>query len=203
MKIDELADVKIGESSPKITFLQADINGTPTIATFGSLSWYLLQRENRFGIRLKNAKNSAIKKFKGIDHFPISQDWQVPATLRLPKKEKSITLRNVVDMDVKMKLEGYLTFEISGETYELEALDGGAESYFIIFADETTGVETYGAGRYLYVPRTDDAGNTLIDFNKAHNPPCAFTDFATCPLPSAKNSLGVSIFAGEKNYQKK
>lgn len=202
MKIDELANVKIGETFPKMTYLQADKMGAPTIASLGNLSWYLLQRENRFGIRLRDAKNSAIRKFKGIEHFPISQDWQIPATLRLSKTEKSITLRNVVDMDVNMKLEGYLIFEIAGVTYELEALDGGADSYFIIFADETTGVETYGAGRYLYVPRADDAGNTLIDFNKAHNPPCAFTDFATCPLPSGKNTLDVSILAGEKNYQK-
>ncbi len=203
MKVDELVNVKIGEATPKMTYLQADKNGAPTIATLDNLSWYLLQRENRFGIRLRDAKNSAIKKFKGIDHFPISQDWQVPATLRLAKNKKSITLRNVVDMDVQMKLEGYLVFEIGEVTYELEALDGGEDSYFVIFADETTGVETYGAGRYLYVPRTDDAGNTLIDFNKAHNPPCVFTDFATCPLPSTTNTLEVSIMAGEKNYSKK
>lgn len=202
MKIDELVDVRIGDAFPKMTYLQADKNGAPTIATLENFSWYLLQRENRFGIRLRDAKNSAIKKFKGIDHFAVSQDWQIPATLRLSENKKSVTLRNVVDMDVQMKLEGYLIFEIGGVTYELEALDGGQDSYFIIFADETTGVETYGAGRYLYVPRVDAAGNTLIDFNKAHNPPCVFTDFATCPLPSAKNTLAISILAGEKNYKK-
>ncbi len=200
MNIDNLVEVKIDENSPKSSYLQSDKAGIPTIATLGNLSWYLLQREDRFGIRLRDAENQAIKKFKGIDHFPISQAWQVPATLRLSKNEKSITLRNVVDMDVQMKLEGYLVFDVNGVTYELEALDGGADSYFIIFADETTGVETYGAGRYLYVPRVDDAGNTLIDFNKAHNPPCVFTHFATCPLPSAKNTLEVSILAGELNY---
>jgi len=145
MVIDDFVNVKIGEASPKMTYLQPDKLGNPTIANFGSFSWYLLQRENRFGIRLRDSKNSAIKKFKGINHFPIAQDWQVPATLRLSKNKKSITLRNVVDMDVQMKLEGYLIFEINGVRYELEALDGGADSYFVILSGRNQASRNLGA----------------------------------------------------------
>ncbi len=198
MTISENVPVKIGTEEIKEVDLIADADGNPNIATLDSLSWYLIRRENRYAIRLKNAKNSAMKTFKGIRNFPIDPNWVVPASLRTSNDKKTVTLRNVIDMDVTMKLEGYLVFEIDGVSYELAAMDGGDLGYFIIFADETTGVETYGAGRYLYVPKVDDTGKTLIDFNKAHNPPCAFTDFATCPLPAAENILEVSIPAGER-----
>jgi uncharacterized protein (DUF1684 family) len=82
----------------------------------------------------------------------------------------------------------------------LDALDEGGEDYFMIFGDETNARETYGAGRYLYVKRPGPDGKTIIDFNKAYNPPCAFTEFATCPLPPKQNVLDVEIKAGEKNY---
>lgn len=200
MIIEAAVPVKLGKESPKNITLVPDLAGNPTTLTLGSLSWYLIQRENRFGIRLKDAHNPKIQTFTGIPHFPISEKWQISAQLKPAADQKTITLRNVIDMDVTMQLEGYLHFEIAGKSYELEAMDGGAESYFIIFADETTGVETYGAGRYLYVPRANAEGQTVIDFNKAHNPPCAFTDFATCPLPSAKNRLELEVLAGEKDY---
>lgn len=200
MIIEGGVPVKLGAESPKNIVLVPDIAGNPTTLTLGALSWYLIQRENRFGIRLKDANNPKIQTFKGIPQFPISEKWQILAQLKPATNQKTITLRNVIDMDVTMQLEGYLNFEIDGQSYELEAMDGGKDSYFIIFADETTGVETYGAGRYLYVPRINTEGKTVIDFNKAHNPPCAFTDFATCPLPSAKIRLDVGILAGEKDY---
>lgn len=200
MIIKEEVPVKLGEASPKNIPLVPDKAGHPTTLTLGSLSWYLIQRENRFGIRLKDSQNPAIKTFKGITHFPFSEAWQIPATLKPAMKEATITLRNVIDMDVTMQLEGYLHFEIDDVGYQLEALDGGSDAYFIIFADDTTGETTYGAGRYLYVPRVDEVGKTMIDFNKAHNPPCAFTDFATCPLPSAANILALGVLAGEQDY---
>jgi len=138
MSISENVPVIIGEEELKEINLVADQDGTPNIATLDSLSWYLIRRENRYGIRLKNAKNSAMKTFKGIDNFPIDPNWVIPAYLRTSEDQKTVTLRNVVDMDVTMKLEGYLVFEIDGTSYELAAMDGGDLGYFIIFADETT-----------------------------------------------------------------
>ena len=200
MIINPEVPVKLGEETPKNITLVPDLVDNPTTLTLGSLSWYLIQRENRFGIRLKNAQNPNIQTFKGIEHFPFSEAWQIPAVLKPATDKSTITLRNVIDMDVTMQLEGYLEFAINGVSYQLEALDGGKDAYFIIFADATTGATTYGAGRYLYVPRVDEVNKTLIDFNRAHNPPCAFTDFATCPLPSATNRLELAILAGEKDY---
>ncbi|MFK7980129.1 MAG: DUF1684 domain-containing protein [Saprospiraceae bacterium] len=151
MIIDPEVPVKLGEESPKNITLVPDLVGNPTTLTLGGLSWYLIQRENRFGIRLKDAKSPKIKTFKSIEHFPFSEAWQVPAVLKPATDKSTITLRNVIDMDVTMQLEGYLEFEMNGETYQLEALDGGKEAYFIIFADETTGEMTYGAGRKIYI----------------------------------------------------
>lgn len=202
MKIAENVSVVIGEDASKEVNLKPDISGDPTKMQLGSLTWYLIKREDRLAIRLIDAENPALKKLDKLEYFPSDENWVIPAQLKPVENGKTITLRNVIDMDVTMKLEGYLQFEINGEPYELEAMDGGPDLYFIIFADETTGVETYGAGRYMYIPRVDDRGKTLLDFNKAYNPPCAFTDFATCPLPSDKNRLSIAITAGEKNYKK-
>lgn len=97
---------------------------------------------------------------------------------------------------------GYLKFEINDTGFRLDPIaDGNSKSYFIIFGDETNGEETYGAGRFLSVDAVDEQGVTYIDFNKAYNPPCAFSPYATCPLPPAQNRLAIRITAGEKNYE--
>ena len=96
---------------------------------------------------------------------------------------------------------GTLVFKIDNETYQLDPIaENDSDKYFIIFADETNGEETYGAGRFLYTDAVDSNGYTWIDFNEAYNPPCAFTEFATCPLPPMQNRLPIKISAGEKNY---
>ena len=100
-----------------------------------------------------------------------------------------------------MPCPGALVFEINGQTYKLDAIDVETDDeYWLIFADKTSGEETYGAGRFLYVNKIDSTGITYIDFNKAYNPPCVFTPFATCPLPPTQNRLMIRIAAGEKNY---
>ncbi|WP_295231175.1 DUF1684 domain-containing protein, partial [Sediminibacterium sp.] len=93
-----------------------------------------------------------------------------------------------------------LVFTLQGKTYTLDVLDEGEEELFIVFADATNATETYPSGRFVYIPKPDAQGNTVIDFNKAYNPPCAFTPFATCPLPPPQNRLHLAITAGEKNY---
>ena len=94
-------------------------------------------------------------------------------------------------------------FRIDGQEYRLDAVDEqGEDEMFLIFGDRTNGAETYGAGRFLYAPRPGKDGRTVVDFNKAYNPPCAFTPFATCPLPPPQNRLPIPIPAGEKSYGK-
>lgn len=92
-----------------------------------------------------------------------------------------------------------MIFSVAGQECHLEPVSEGGESLFFIFGDKTNGKETYAAGRFLYTDLPKD-GRVVLDFNKAVNPPCAFTPYATCPLPPASNRLAVRIEAGEKTF---
>jgi uncharacterized protein (DUF1684 family) len=114
--------------------------------------------------------------------------------------DKSVWIKDVTGIQTEYKIEAELIFTYKGKKHRLLAFDGGKDSYFIVFNDMTTGNETYGGGRFVYVRRPlADADLTVIDFNLAHNPPCVFTDFATCPLPPIENYLKFEVTAGEKN----
>ena len=134
------------------------------------------------------------------EFFDVDANYRVAAQWTKAASTDSVMMRNVVDMEYAIPIEGKLPFKLANQSFELEALDGGAEELFLIFFDKTTGDSTYGGGRYLYCPRSDAEGNTVIDFNKAHNPPCAFTDFATCLLPRSENGLPIPVLVGEKTY---
>jgi uncharacterized protein (DUF1684 family) len=109
-------------------------------------------------------------------------------------------IMNVLGQNTAQKHGGQLEFDIEGVTYRLDAIDEGGVKLFVTFADATSGKTTYGSGRFLYIDKPDANGYTYIDFNNAYNPPCAFTEFATCPLPPPQNRLSLSIPAGEKKY---
>ncbi|MEP6635073.1 MAG: DUF1684 domain-containing protein, partial [Acidobacteriota bacterium] len=110
-------------------------------------------------------------------------------------------ITNVLGMTDDETSPGALAFEVDGKAYRIDPiLEKGETDYFVMIADETTGKETYGAGRYLYVTPPDASGKVVVDFNKLYSPPCAFTNFATCPLPPKQNHLPFRIDAGEKKY---
>ena len=167
---------------------------------FDSLRWTIIKRDNQFGVRLRDLNHADLKNFTGIDRYPVSASWRLEAKLEKADTAKTIDITNVLGQTTAQKSPGTLVFEINGEIFRLDALEGNKEELFIIFADSTTGKETYGAGRFIYVKRPGDDGRTIIDFNKAYNPPCAFTPYATCPLPPKQNMLNIAITAGEKNY---
>ena len=111
-------------------------------------------------------------------------------------------ITNVLGMESSESSPGAVKFEVDGHEYRLDAVtEKGETKLFMILADKTSGKETYPAGRYLYVDPPDASGRVIIDFNKAFSPPCAFTKFATCPLPPRQNRLPIAIEAGEK-YQR-
>ncbi len=165
-----------------------------------SLSWFLIERGGQFGIRLRDSRHERLTSFTGIDYFPIDPAWRVSARLQPVSPPDTILIRNVVDMQIPLPTEGQLLFELDGRSHAVTVLDGGPEEYFLIFMDATSGKETYPAGRYLYVPKAGEDGTTYIDFNKAYNPPCAFTEFATCLLPPPENRLDLAVRVGEKDY---
>lgn len=166
----------------------------------GSQRWQLLERGGRFGVRVRDTLLPARISLLPIEHFPTDVAYRVYAEWRPAKGLDSVLMRNVLDMEYYIPVEGLLRFQLQGKTHELMALDGGPDDLFLIFSDLTTGDTTYGGGRYLYCARPDAEGRTIIDFNKAYNPPCAFTDYATCLLPRAENELPIALLAGEKTY---
>ncbi|MHA6247011.1 DUF1684 domain-containing protein [Pontibacter sp. CAU 1760] len=171
----------------------------PQTMQHGALSWVVISRGDKYGIRLWDAEHPARQAFKGIARFPVTPSWKVEARLEQNALPKQIAITNVLGQTSQEPSPGAVVFTINGKQHRLDALEEG-EELFIIFADKTNGNETYGAGRYLYIPKPGADGKTVIDFNKAYNPPCAFTGYATCPLPPKQNFLPLAIPAGEKSY---
>jgi uncharacterized protein len=180
--------------------LAADAQGKPTVIQNGSQTFYLIKREDRFGIRLKDKNSKERTNFTRLNWFPVNEKYKVKAKFEAFETPKEVLIPNVLGGNFKMKSPGVLRFKLNGKKYALEpVLEEGSDELFIIFRDATSKTETYGAGRFLYAKRAEN-GQVTLDFNKAENPPCAYTAFATCPLPPPQNRLEVEIKAGEKRY---
>ena len=167
--------------------------------SLGSLRWNLIKREEKIGIRLRDVNAPALKKFKSIPYYPIDAKYRVDAVLEKQVSNK-LMITNVLGQTTAQETPGRLVFQINGVTCRLDALDGGGDDLFVIFGDATNEKETYPTGRFMYVPKPDATGHTVIDFNKAFNPPCAFTVHATCPLPPKQNILPIALKIGEKKF---
>lgn len=161
--------------------------------------WVVIQREDKVGVRFRNLKAKTLLEFKGIERFPVNAKWRIKAKV-IPQNQNPLMIMNVLGQNTAQKHGGQLVFEIKGKTYRLDAIDEGGIRLFVTFADATSGKTTYGSGRFIELEKPDENGDTYIDFNKAYNPPCAFTEFATCPLPPPQNRLTIAIPAGEKKY---
>jgi len=161
--------------------------------------WVVIQREDKVGVRFRNLKAKTLLEFKGIERFPVNAKWRIKAKV-IPQDQNPLMIMNVLGQNTAQKHGGQLVFEMEGKTYRLDAIDEGGIRLFVTFADATSGKTTYGSGRFIELEKPDANGETYIDFNKAYNPPCAFTEFATCPLPPPQNRLTIAIPAGEKKY---
>jgi uncharacterized protein len=180
--------------------LASDADGEPTILSSGPLRFYVLERGGRFGVRVKDSTSAARTAFRGLSYFPIDPAWRLGARFEPYEPPRTISVPNVLGHVDAERSPGALVFVHGGKTYRLDpVLERGETDYFVIFGDRTNGTDTYGAGRFLYVP-PPVGGKTVIDFNKAYNPPCVFTEYATCPLPPAQNKLPIRVEAGEKEY---
>ncbi|MBK8293079.1 MAG: DUF1684 domain-containing protein [Flammeovirgaceae bacterium] len=169
--------------------------------THGSLRWFIIKRDDQVGIRLRDMESKTVAEFSGINRYEVDPAWRIEAKAEIPEALKRISITNVLGQTTDQISPATIVFNVNSQTYRLDALDEGTGEWFIIFGDSTNTKETYPAGRYLYVKLPDAAGNTIIDFNKSYNPPCAFTPYATCPLPPAQNVLPLSVRAGEKLFK--
>jgi uncharacterized protein (DUF1684 family) len=179
--------------------LKTDLDEKPTLVRVGSLTFQIIKREDKLGVRVKDRDNSDRANFRGLEYFPTDPKWRLEARFEPYNPPRTVPILNVLNMETDEPSPGAVAFEVGGKTYRLDAItERGEQQLFMIFADDTRGKETYGAGRYLYIDPPDANNRIVIDFNKAYSPPCAFTNYATCPLPPRQNILTVSIDAGEK-----
>ncbi len=180
--------------------LRPDTSGSPTTLSVGPVSFYLIERGDRLGVRVKDRESAARRDFHGIESFPIDTKWRVEAKFEPYDPPKKIPVPTILGTEEAGECPGALVFELDGKPYRLDPiLEQGETDLFVIFGDRTNGKETYGAGRFVYAAPAV-GGKTVLDFNKAYNPPCVFTPYATCPLPPAQNKLPIEIPAGEKRY---
>ncbi len=165
----------------------------------GRSSIELLTRGERRGLRVRDAQAKTRTGFVGIDRYPVNYKWRVEARFEPHPAGKSMDIANVTGSIDPTGNPGVLHFEFAGKPYSLEALDGDEKQLFLIIADRTSGKDSYGAGRFIYIDKPVD-GKAVIDFNHAYNPPCAFTAFSTCPLPPPENRLDLAVTAGERKH---
>ena len=182
--------------------LQPDTAESPTILAAGTLRFFAIERAGRLGVRVRDIDSPRRRDFRGLEYFPVDAAWAFDARFEPYEPVHHIRILNVLGMEEDSISPGALVFTKNGREWRLDAVleEPDAQELFIMFADATSGRETYGAGRFMYVSLPQN-GHVPLDFNKAYNPPCAFTDFATCPLPPRQNRLALRVEAGEKKYR--
>ncbi|MGZ6099098.1 MAG: DUF1684 domain-containing protein [Myxococcaceae bacterium] len=180
--------------------VQTDQEGhtEPDVFQLGRLRFQVIVRGDRIGVRIKDPEARARKEFKGIPTYPASEKWRLTARWEPVNPPTEIAVPNVLGQVERSPSPGTAVFTVDGKEYRLTpVLEEGSPELFFVFADETNRTETYGAGRFLYAAPAED-GTVILDFNRAYNPPCAFSAFATCPLPPRQNRLALRVDAGEK-----
>lgn len=169
----------------------------PSLVSAGTVSFFVIKRGDKVGLRVRDTESARRTGFVGIDYFETDPTWRIEAQWVAFDQPRMIPITNVLGQTSAMPAPGKAVFTREGRTYELTpVLEGGpGEPLFFIMSDATSGVETYGASRFLYAAPPQD-GKIILDFNRAQNPPCA-----TCPLPPKENRLPLRVTAGEKDYR--
>lgn len=184
-----------GEAMPLLT----DANGAPTVVTQGSLAFFVMEREGRLAVRLRDRDWAARRPFAGIECFPFSPDWQIVADWRPLEPAREMEVPNVSGDMKTVRVAWQAVFRVGDSEATLLPMSVSDTGVFFVFRDTTSGRQSYGAGRFLHAA-PPQGGKILLDFNRAINPPCAFTPFATCPLPPPENWLSFAVAVGEKKY---
>ncbi|MFT4154078.1 DUF1684 domain-containing protein [Parafilimonas sp.] len=197
---DDSTNILVNGNPVKQAIIFSPDSLKPINCSYGTLRWTIIKRDDKIGIRLRDVNSELVKNFKGIERFAVDSAYKVKAWLKKPETS-FISITNILGQTNKEETAGKLVFTLQGKEYSLDALQEG-KALFIVFADATSGKETYPSGRFLTASLPGADGSTILDFNKAYNPPCAFTPYATCPLPPEQNRLKVAIPAGEKNYKR-
>jgi uncharacterized protein (DUF1684 family) len=181
--------------------LHAAGDAAPTRVSFGTANFHVIDREGRKALRVKDSDAITRKDFLGIDCFPVDPSWRIVADWLPCDPPRTLEIGTAIGTIDRVAVPGRAVFRRDGRSCELLPYqeEPGGELFFVL-ADRTSGTETYGAARFLYAALPED-GKLVLDFNRAYNPPCAFTPFATCPLAPPENRLDLRVTAGEKKYR--
>lgn len=186
----------------RVTTFVFDLKKDQSAIVTSGVTMFIIRRGDRLGVRMLDPESDARTHFPGLQYFPLDPAYHVTARFVPYPTPKRIPIINVLGMTLQMESPGYVEFTLKGKPYRLDPVyeDSKHENLFFLFKDLTSGPQTYGAGRFLHAPLPVN-GRIDLDFNRAYNPPCAFTAFATCPLPPSQNHLDVAIRAGELKYE--
>ncbi|MBY4598467.1 DUF1684 domain-containing protein [bacterium BD-1] len=201
LRVADGAEVTVdGEPAEGTVALVPDSQGKPTVVGFnrGDASFVLIERGGRFALRVRNAMARTRTSFPGIDYFDIDPGFRFEARFEAHPPGKTLDIVNMLGMVEPMANPGRVLFEKDGAQFSLEALDEGDGELFFVFADRTSGHQSYPASRFLYAKPAGADGKVVLDFNRAYNPPCAYTPYSTCPMPPPENRLDLAVTAGEK-----
>jgi len=178
-----------------------DTQGEPTVISSGSLRLFVIERSGKVGVRVRDVDSPRRRQFAPIDYFPVTTDWVFDARFEPYEPHRQIKIINILGLEVEQDSPGALVFNKDGREYRLDAVleNPDDQTLFVMFGDRTNGKGSYGGGRFLHTPLPSQ-GTVRVDFNQAYNPPCAFNNFATCPLPPEQNKLTLAVEAGEKAY---
>jgi uncharacterized protein (DUF1684 family) len=198
--------VTMNGTTAKETELKPDIDANYDRLAVGRVKFFIIQREDKFGVRIKDNDSAARREFTGLKWYPVDPSWRVQAKFVPWDKPYKVTFDTAAGVKEQDESPGYVSFRRGGKEYRLEPVVEDNELSFVM-RDQTSGKTTYGASRFLYaaMPKNGvkQSGAVELDFNKAENPPCVFTDFATCPLPLPQNRLPLAVTAGEMMYGKR
>ncbi len=177
---------------------KSDTNAEPTRLLIGELSFVLIERGERLGLRVRDPQAPARAQFEGLKCFPYDPAWRVAGRFEPSPFVRTLQVQDVLGGTQEYVSPGTIVFPHGGSEHRLDVVEEpGEQDYFVIFHDQTAAQTTYASGRFLYVAKPDPSGQVVIDFNRAYTPPCGFTAFATCPLPPRQNWLPFAVPAGE------
>lgn len=179
--------------------LASDVDGAPDILEVGRVKFWILHRGDRRGVRVRDPESPARTSFESLPVFLYHPGYRVTARFEPYTPARTLQVADVTGGSSPETCPGALVFRLHDQELRLDVIeDAEANDFFVLFRDSTSGKETYGGGRFLHVRKPGESGEVEIDFNFAYSPPCAFTAYATCPVPPRQNWLPVPVKAGEK-----
>jgi uncharacterized protein len=202
---DPAAELRHEGAAPHGLTLTSDVDAPndegPTLLEVGPLRLCVIRRAGRLAVRTWDMEADALRTFAGVDHWPIDPAWRFTARFEPADPPRRVAVPDVLGHVEDEESPGDVAFEAGGAMHRLQALPGGPDGeLWLVFGDATNGRETYAGGRFLYTPPPDADGMVEVDFNRAYNPPCVFSPYATCPLPWPENRLSLRVEAGELAY---